>query len=96
MQEKNKGTVFSHFWRYTKGIRGYFLLAVVTAFMAILFGFLTPQIIRITVDSVIGTEPFELPAFLLTWLENMGGREALRSSLLLCGAAVLICTVVEG
>ena len=96
MQEKKKGAVFSHFWKYTKGIKGYFLLAVLTAFMAILFGFLTPQIIRITVDSVIGTEPFELPAFLVGWLEAYGGREALRSSLLLCGAAVLVCTVVEG
>ena len=96
MQEKKNPAIFPWFWRYTKGIKGFFILAVLTAFAAILFGFLTPQIIRITVDSVIGTEPFDLPAFLQGWLEGLGGREALRENLLVCGAAVLVCTVVEG
>jgi len=96
MQEKKKISLFSHFWKYTAGIKGFFILAVLTAFCAILFGFLTPQIIRITVDSVIGTEPFALPAFLMEWLDRLGGREGLRQNLLLCGGAVLVCTVVEG
>ncbi len=96
MQEKKKVSLLSYFWKYTRGIKGYFALAVLTAFVAILFGFLTPQIIRITVDSVIGTEPFDLPAFLLEWVERLGGREGLRSNLLFCGGAVLACTVIEG
>ena len=96
MQEKKKTPLLSHFWKYTRGIKGFFILAVLTAFAAILFGFLTPQIIRITVDSVIGTEPFDLPAFLMGWVDRLGGREGLRSNLLLCGAAVLVCTLVEG
>lgn len=32
------------------------------------FNALTPQIIRITVDSILGTEPVRLPAFLMRWL----------------------------
>ena len=56
-----KQKILPYFWPYTKGLKRFFALAVLAAFFSILFSFLTPQIIRLTVDSVIGEEPFALP-----------------------------------
>ena len=52
MREQNKHGVFATFWQYTHGLKRYFFLALLTTFGSILFSFLTPQIIRLTVDSV--------------------------------------------
>jgi hypothetical protein len=32
-------------------------------FLSVFFNFLTPQVIRVLVDSVLGDAPFDLPAF---------------------------------
>ena len=91
-----KQKILPCFWPYTKGLKRFFALAVLAAFFSILFSFLTPQIIRLTVDSVIGEEPFALPAPLMDALEALGGRAALRSHLGLTAAAVLACALSEG
>ncbi len=96
MSDDNKAGVFACFWRYTKGLKRYFALALLTTFGSILFSFLTPQIIRLTVDSVIGDEPFSLPGPLSALPALLGGREALRRSLLAIGLAILACTLLEG
>ncbi|MDD6316335.1 MAG: ABC transporter ATP-binding protein [Clostridia bacterium] len=91
-----KQKILPYFWPYTKGLKRFFALAVLAAFFSILFSFLTPQIIRLTVDSVIGEEPFALPGPLMNALEALGGRAALRSHLGLTAAAVLACALSEG
>lgn len=53
--------------------------------MATVLSSLTPQVIKITVDSVLGDLPFGLPAAFLPALERLGGREMLRGHLYLLG-----------
>ncbi|MBQ9966040.1 MAG: ABC transporter ATP-binding protein [Clostridia bacterium] len=96
MKKHSKYPTLNRFIGYSRGLKGFFLLAVLTTGASILFNFLTPQIIRITVDSVIGQEPFALPDYAMSLLESFGGREFLRKSLWVCGGAVLICTVAQG
>ncbi|MEA4919842.1 MAG: ABC transporter ATP-binding protein [Clostridiaceae bacterium] len=96
MNYTSKKGVFQYFWIYTKGIKRFFILALITTFICILFGFLAPQVIRITVDSVIGEEPFALPDFLISLLQFLGGRDTLRANLYICALGVLLCTIVEG
>lgn len=99
MTENNKSSgrdVLSTFWQFTKGLKKYYLAAILTTFAGILFSFLTPQVIRLTVDSVIGEEAPRLPAFFLNIWNGLGGREALRENLLLCAGAILVFTVAEG
>ena len=81
MDHQKKGGLLSCFLPYTRGLRGAYLLAVMTTFLGILFNFLAPQVIRVTVDSVIGNEPFALPDLLSNMLTAIGGREMLRSNL---------------
>lgn len=57
---------------------------------------MTPQVIRVTVDSVINDTPLNLPAFLVEWINGLGGREFLRNNIILCALASLIFAVLSG
>lgn len=83
-------------WELTKGSRGFFLLAFVSVIFAVITNYLTPQVIRITVDSVLGDKPFSLPGALVSWIESLGGRQALRQNLLLCAAFALFFSLLVG
>jgi len=82
--------------RFAKGLRLYFILAIVTAFVFVLFNFLSPQIVRVTIDSVLGEEAFMVPQFILSLIDSLGGREALRAHLIWCAAALVFCTLISG
>lgn len=83
-------------WELTRGSRGFFLVAFVSVILAVVTNYLTPQVIRITVDSVLDDKPFSLPGVLLSWVESLGGREALRQNLLICAAFALLFSVLSG
>jgi len=81
------------FWSFLKGGRLMLLLAAASTALNVTLNFITPQIMRLTLDSVLGNLPFALPAVLLSWLERLGGREFLREHLILCAAASVLCAV---
>ena len=78
------------------GVRRYFVYGVCTAAFGIVFNFLMPQVIRFTVDSVLGTEPINFPDFVIRFIDMLGGRELLRSNLLFCALGVVICALFAG
>lgn len=81
-------------WSFTKGGRVYIFIAAVTSILSVLFNFFTPQVIRVTIDNVLGDAPFSLPAFLNSFLEDLGGRAFLREHLYLCALAALLFSVL--
>lgn len=83
-------------WELTRGSRGFFVIAFVSVIFAVITNYLTPQVIRVTVDSVLGDKPFSLPGELVSWIESLGGREALRQNLLLCAAFALFFSLLSG
>ena len=72
MQQKNKGGRLRLVLRFMRGSKRWFLLGLAASLLVTLIEMLNPQIIRATVDSIIGEEPFDLPAFLLTPVEAVG------------------------
>lgn len=94
--KKEKRTTILRFYSFTKGLRHNFVLALLTMAISVFAGYMTPQIIRVTVDSVINDSPFNLPSFLATQIENMGGRDFLRQNLILCALASLLFAVLAG
>ncbi len=64
---------------FSKGWKLSFVLAVVFALCNTVFFSFVPQIVRITVDSVIGTNPFDVPGFIVDFLESLGGRDYLKT-----------------
>jgi ATP-binding cassette subfamily B protein len=64
-----------------------FVLAV-TAIGTVAFSFVNPQIVRYTIDSVIGTMPLSAPAFVLDMVERIGGIDVLRRNIWICALLV--------
>ena len=66
-----------------------FLAAILSTVGLALTNMLTPQIVRVTVDSVLGSEPFDLPPFLADLLNRLGGAEVLREKLWMIGIVIV-------
>lgn len=96
MKRRSKQSRAAQLWALTRGSRFYFLLAFVSVIFAVVTNYLTPQVIRITVDSVLDDKPFSLPGALLSWVESIGGREALRQNLLICAGFALLFSLLSG
>lgn len=95
MQPVNKGR-FKMLYSFIKGLRWFYVLAVLFTMLAIVFNYLMPQIIRIIVDNVIRTQELKLPKLLLDFVNHFGGIELLRSSLGICAALALLLAVLSG
>lgn len=81
---------------FLKGNLHYFVLALVFACLGMVFNALTPQIIRITVDSVLGSEPFELPKIINDFLPLEQMRQAPLTALWWAAAGVLLTALLRG
>lgn len=80
----------------SKGHRLLFLWSIIAMIIAIVAHYFMPQVIRYTVDSVIGNEPFKLPKFMLDIIEYIGGAEFLRNNLIICAAVTLVLALFDG
>ena len=78
---------------FLKGSKRYYLLAVLGSMMVSLMEMITPQIIRLTVDSVLGSEPLNVPDYLRAAVSWLGGVDVLRANLILLAAGV-VCAVL--
>ncbi|WP_338026049.1 ABC transporter ATP-binding protein [Abyssisolibacter fermentans] len=70
--------------------------AILSIGLETLLALLIPLIVRVTIDSIIGTEPMDVPHLLLKSILFIGGRDALRQKLWICGLAVVLITVIRG
>ena len=82
--------------RYLRGCWKYFLLGIFCACLGMALNALTPQIIRLTVDSILGEKAPELPAFLLEWLRWESLRQQPVRALWLAAIGVLTVAVLRG
>jgi len=98
MKEKKKGTESraAFLLRFTRGVRGHFAAGVAFSALGILFSFLPPQVIRFTIDSVIGDKPAALPAFVQALVAGIGGRDYLRGHLAVCAGAAVALALLSG
>ena len=58
------------------------------------FGLINPQIVRYTIDSVIGTEPLAAPAFVIDMISALGGVEKLRYNLWICAVFIVVAALL--
>ncbi len=93
---KQKRSSILRFFPFTKGFRLQFVLSMALVIVAVVASYMTPQVIRVTVDSVINDTPFNLPGFLKDWIDAIGGREVLRSHIVVCAAVSLGFALVSG
>ena len=79
-----------------------FIILIASTVGTVTFSFINPQIIRYTVDSVIGKAPLDAPFFIHRLVQAMGGLVVLRQNIWICalfvaGAALCsgLCNVVR-
>jgi len=59
------------------------------------FSLLNPQIVRYTIDFVIGTAPLDVPAFVSRLIDNIGGIGLLRQNIWICALAVAVAALIS-
>ena len=77
-------------WRFLKGSRSLFLLSMLCAALSALADMLSPQIVRVAVDNVLGGKEADLNPLLAALVERLGGLSYLAEHLWLLAAALLI------
>ena len=60
------------------------------------FSFINPQVIRYTIDSVIGKAPLNAPVFVINLVERMGGLDFIRRNFWICALFVLGAALCSG
>ncbi|MDR1565791.1 MAG: ABC transporter ATP-binding protein/permease [Treponema sp.] len=73
-----------------------FFICCAATFGTVAFSFLSPQIIRYTIDSVIGDAPLDAPAFVARFVDALGGTAALRQNLWICALLTLAAAFLSG
>ena len=81
-------------WRFLKGSRAMFLISILCAAGTALADMINPQIIRITIDHILGSEPTDdLPRFALDFIGRLGGFDYLADRLWMVALAIIITAV---
>lgn len=79
-----------------RGHRLSLVLSVLFLGLSVAGSYAGPMVIGFTVDYVIGSAESPLPAWVMTWIEGLGGRDFLRSNLYLSALAIVAFTLVTG
>lgn len=95
MSEEKKYTNLSLVWDFLKGSKGYFVVSILAALLVNAFDMLTPQIIRATVDSVIGMAELDVPPFAAKIVEQIGGVEYLKTHLWVIGVLIALIALAS-
>ena len=93
MNKKKSGRL-SMFSSLARGYWFLLIISVAATILAIVFNYLTPQVFRFTVDTVLGDEPSALPGFLTGWLTP--DKQDITYSLIACAIAAMLCSVLSG
>lgn len=83
-------------WSSMHGKKRFFLGAMIATLATVLLGFLSPLVLRTTIDSIIGDHPMDLPKNLLDLITTQGGRDMLMQNLWICGLVLVFISVVSG
>lgn len=79
-----------------KGNRSRYLGAVISIGLATIFSLAAPLIIKVTIDSIIGSKELEAPIWIERMITEFGGVEVLRDKLWIPAAVIVGFAVVRG
>ena len=92
-KKEKKSSVLPMMMDFLQGSKRYFIALILIITVMSFMQMISPQIIRYTIDSVLGDKPF--PDFLLPLVERLGGRSVLLESLWMVSLAVIIFAVAS-
>ena len=77
-----------------RGSVRFFILCILAGVLLTACEMVIPQVIRVTVDSVIGDAPIDLPERVLGWIDRLGGQARLRQNAWTLAAALVSAGVL--
>lgn len=83
-------------WNFLKGTKLFYLGALLSVFLSTGFSMVTPLVLGLVIDSIIGDKPMDVPHWIASWIESLGGRSMLVQNLWICGLVLLLLTTGEG
>lgn len=92
--KQKKYTKLSFVWDFLNGSKRFFVISIAAGMLVNLFEMIVPQIIRSTVDSVIGDAPLDLPGAVVKLVEKCGGVTYFRSHLWVIGIVIALLAAV--
>lgn len=93
--ESQKREKLSLLWRFLKGAKRYFLISVLSAAVTALADMIQPQIIRAAVDCAIGGKEGDFPAFVMDFVNSIGGFAYLGRNLWIMAIAIMIVAAFQ-
>lgn len=81
---------------FMKGTMAAYASAIILIFVSTAIAMLNPLVIKITIDSILGDVPMQLPGFLSDWLTGLGGKTYLIQNLWICGMILVMLSLVDG
>lgn len=81
--------------QFIKGSELLFIVAFITSIFNTIFNALTPQVIKITIDSILGDMPFALPQTLINFINSLSQGE-IKNYLIIAAIAILIISLFSG
>lgn len=91
----DKYTKLSLVWNFLKGSKVFFIISIIATMLVNVVDMISPQIIRTTVDSVIGSEALELPVFVVKMIDDIEGVAYLKSHLWVIGLVIVGLALVS-
>lgn len=91
-----KQSDFKIIYPYSKGFVKFFFISAAATTIKVLAGFLTPQVIRFTVDSVIDDVPMKYSQPIINMVEKIGGLGFLEENLWIFAGIILILALITG
>ena len=88
-------TKVSLVFKFLYGSKRYFLISIAAALCVTGVDMLSPQLIRTTVDGILGENALQLPGFLVDLVERIGGVGYLRERLWLIGGLLILLALLS-
>ncbi len=80
---------------FLDGSKRFFAVSIITSLVLAALDMVNPQLIRYTVDTVLGNEPSSLPDFANRLIDTLGGTAVLRKSLWMIAAAIVTIALLS-
>lgn len=94
MKENSKSKI-SLIWKFLKGSKRFFLFSMFFTATTALADMVIPQLVRCSIDTVIGGKPANLPHFLMQWIEKIGGFLYLKENLWIVALVIIAVALVK-
>ena len=75
---------------FLKGCTRFFVFTILASLLVTVFEMLIPQVIRQTVDAVIGEEEMNAPAVVVRWFTRLGGAAYFRENLWIIAVIIIV------